>query len=348
VTTAKTIHIVGGGITGCTLAHFLKDKYSVHIHESSDALGGLLKSHHSVEGIPYQRAIFMLKQHTPWVSQLLSRMTTLVPIKFNEKINPLIDMCEYDFPFTKETILEMPFHWRETILLESEKTTGISGSNLEETIISHYGKTIFELFFDGFIRKLTGLDAAQFEESSWFEPYLKSIYSDTPTHRSIPRNGWQEVCRKLSSGVTVHLNSEVSDKDFSSGDVVVLTVRPDTFFGGSDDGIYRKSIFDIDSTKNNPSKPNTIYFPNHTPFISMTQLGSILSKDEKSIIVKRIVGDYGEVCTPIRTEDNKDIFKSYLKNGYYYCGPQAAFKTMTIAECMESAAQIASIIKREI
>ena len=340
---------MGGGITGCSLAHFLKDKYDVRLYESSDSLGGLLKTHLSIEGIPYQNGIFTINTQSKWVEDLIRKFSPLEPKVTFEKINPLIDFCSYDFPFTKASIQTMPFHWRESILLESEKTTGIYGDNLEKTICHFYGKTIFELFFDGFIQKLTGKKASEFSDSRWFDPYLRSIHTKKFSDEKFPDKSWAEICEEMARGASIFFNSTVTAKDFSPG-AVILTIRPDYFFDGRELPLYRKSLFDMDSAMHTPQEPDTIYFPNYTPFFSMTHLGNIMYKDDKSIIIKRVIGEQGETCTPIQTVENMTTIKNYLtsKPSYFFCGPQANFSSMTISQCIESAANTAALVKRSL
>jgi UDP-galactopyranose mutase len=356
----KTVHIIGGGITGCSLAYFLKDKYRIILHEKTDHLGGLSRTFYSIENIPYQKGFHILHTNHQWIINIIKRANiNLQRVFYDVAINPLIDFKYYRFPFNEESIKSMPWHWKEATLQDFNKVNGASGSNLKETIENFYGSTIYNIFYKGYIQKITGCDAEDINETAWFRKQLHSIDKAVNFYNEdcyFPVNeGWNKLFDYMTQDAEVIYNSEVTIDDFKDDDFLVITTRPDEFFFLSPIP-YIGFRFEIDSVSYDERKPDTIIFPNDVPFLSMSQYGKLFSPQlqvgKKNIIVKDFPQLHnGESANPVITKENLhehnniiNFIKQYHKHTYL-CGPLATYKHMSMAESIEDAHRLAGEIK---
>lgn len=359
----KTVHIIGGGVSGCSLAYFLKEKFKVKLYEKSSVLGGLSRTFYSIENIPYQKGFHVLHTNKQWIINLVKQSgLNIQRVFYDVAMNPLIDFKYYRFPFNQESVNYMPWHWREAALQDFDKISGTSGKNLEEEVINFYGNTIYQIFFKQYIQKLTGYEARDIDEVSWFRRNLHHIDKKSiPFYKEdcyFPINqGWNKLFDYLTKGenVTIETNSTVSFKDFSEDDILVLTVRPDDF-ADTRRLEYIGFDFEIDSVKYDENKPDTIIFPNDVPFLSMTQYGKLFSPrlhtEEKNIIVKEFTFiNQNETAYPILKSENikkhQELVKN-LKSNYrhiYFVGPIATYKNLSMAESIDMAHKISAEIK---
>ena len=249
----------------------------------------------------------------------------------------------------------MPWHWREAALTDINKINGSSGKNLKELIINFYGSTIYNIFYKNYIKKLTGLEADNIDQTQWFKKNLHAIDKVVNFYTEdcyFPFDeGWNKLFYSLTEGVNVEYGMDMNYNNFNERDLIILTVRPDIFFN-------KKTIpyvgleFDIDSVNYDVNKPDTIIYPNHVPFTSMTQYGKLFSPkkqiEEKNMIVKEYMGvNIGEDAYPVPTSTNIASYNKIVDEykHIYYCGPLARYKHMSMAEAMENAQRVSAEIK---
>lgn len=352
----KTLHIIGGGTAGCFLAYFLKDKYHVIIHEKYSQLGGLSRTFYNIENIPYQKIFDVLSTNQQWILNIMSKAgLTLSRVHHNIATNPFLDFNNHKFPFTRESINLLPWHWKENVGADLNKVTGSFASNLRDTIINFYGENLYEIFYKNFIKKLTYLDPENIDNSAWFKRYLTDL--DNPILYKedcyFPTDGgWNKLFNYLTLGVDVVFNSKVVNKDIPENDIIVLTAPVDRFV--EDDELpYVGLTFDIDAAEYIPSHPDTVIYPNDVSFLTINQYGKLYKAiDGKNIIVKETTHlNSGEYAYPVITCDilNKYSLKvNYISRYYksiYFCGSLATYKHMTMAETIEEAHKVAGEIK---
>jgi UDP-galactopyranose mutase len=350
----KTIHIVGGGITGCSLAYALKSNFNIILYEKQPQLGGLLTTLYNLENIPYQKGPHIIHTDKQWIIDFLRRFIHIQPVKYSVAISPLIDLQYYDFPFTKETLDRMPWHWKEAIKLDMEQVNGASAENIKNAIINFYGKTIYEIFYKEYFKKLFRTTPEEIDTTLWYRNFLRifsntSNYFNEATYFPIDE-GYNSLFTQLVNGVDVKLKTEVTYKDFSSDDTIVLTTRPDLFFD-EDELEYVTASFDIDSVLYSKNKPDTMIYPNYVPFTLMTQFGKFFTPEKnhnKNIVVKEYPFYGDEEVYPIPSTKNYKKVKN-IKNKYniYYCGWQVEYSFSQIAESIDKAFKKASEIKHK-
>lgn len=345
--------IIGGGITGCSLAYMLKNSFDITLFEKQPYLGGLLRTFKNLENIPYQKGPHILHTNQKWVLDLLNTFTQFSKVDYQVAINPLIDFQYYEFPFTTDTLNRMPWHWKESIKLEMESVNGADGQTIKDAIINFYGKTIYDIFYKDYIYRWFGLSGEEIDTSAWYRSFLSSIKNNTNYYKEntyFPVNeGYNKIFEEMVDGVKVELNTTIDYSSFEKDDIIILTTRPDEFFNESELG-YVKASFDVDSVLYSQTKPDTIIYPNYTPFISMTQFGKYFSPQkysDKNIIVKEILHKGDEEAYPIPKLENYEKVKN-IKNKYnnvFYAGWQTSLKFSSIADSISEAANIASKIK---
>lgn len=350
----KTLHIIGGGMTGCFLAYFLKDRYHVVIHEKDSQLGGLSRTFYNIENIPYQKGFNLLSTNQQWILNIISKAgLPLSRIHHNIATNPFLDFNNHQFPFSRKSIDFLPWHWKENICADLNKVNGSFSENLKDTIINFYGENIYEIFYKGFIKKLTHLDAENIDNTAWFKRYLTDLDSPTLYKEDcyFPVGGWNKLFDYLTQGVDVVFNSEVTNKDIPENDIIVLTTPIDHFIGNNNLP-YIGLTFDIDTTRYIPSHPDTIIYPNDVSFITISQYGKLYNTIDKNIIIKETTHlNSGEYAYPVITYDilhkyslNVNYITRYYKS-IYFCGPMATYKHMTMAEIIDEAHRVAGEIK---
>lgn len=349
----KTVHIVGGGITGCSLAYALKSNFNIILYEKQSHLGGLLTTLYNLENIPYQKGPHIIHTEKKWIIDFLRKFINIQPVDYSVAMSPLIDLQYYDYPFTKYTLDRMPWHWKESIKLEMEKVNGAFTNNIKDDVINFYGKTIYDIFYMGYFTKMFNKKPEDIT-SLWYRNFLRPIedntsYYNEPTYFPVDE-GYNKLFKQLTEDVDVRLKSSVAYNDFSENDIIVLTVRPDKFF--QDDELeYVTASFDIDSVLYSDNKPDTMIYPNYVPFISITQFGKYFSPSlnhDKNIVVKEFPFIGNEEVYPIPSTENYKKIKN-IKNKYnvYYCGWQTELSFSGIAESIDKALKVASEIKHK-
>lgn len=352
----KNVYIIGGGISGCSLAYFLKKDFSVTLFEKSPSLGGLIKTYQSLENIPYQKVSSIIHTDKDWVLDFFRSFIPLSRIDYQVAINPILDFQYYSFPFTKEALNRMPWHWKESANLELESIDGSFGENLEQTIINYYGKTLFEIFYKNLILKWFGIEAKEIDNSNFFKKNLVPILSSYSYFKNsgwFPiNNGYEDLFNKLVDGVNVVYNKAPTIKDFNSNDIIVATTRIDSFLGENVIPFIFSS-FEIDSVMYSDTKPDTIFYPNHVPFLSMTQFGKMFPNrlyEGKNIIVRETTNSGTEETYTMPNSKSISIYRSIkdkLPDNVFVTGWQASYTPKNIAQSVEGASKTASLIKHK-
>ena len=92
--------------------------------------------------------------------------------------------------------------------------------------------------------------------------------------------GWNNLFKFFTDGIEIKYNTKTIALDFSPEDMIVCTTEVDKFSGMSNYNMYSYGSFDIDSTPYKEGSPDTIIYPNHTPFLTMTQFGRYFTRDK--------------------------------------------------------------------
>ena len=346
------VRIIGGGISGCSIAHFLKDNFDVTLYEKSSHLGGLSRTMYNQENLPYQKGSHILHTNEKWIIDLINKVVPLTEINYTVGIDPLFDFRYYDFPFTQKSLDLMPWHWQEAVVSESEQATGKTAKNIEQLIINFYGESAYYQFFKGWIEKWFHLDPKKLTIVDWFRKYLRNI-DKTNFYRNnfiyFPKNyGYNTLFDFFTKDINVEFNVEKVYNDFDKNDIVISTIRPDKFVEWEKKLDVVSVSFDIDSAKYAENKPDTVIYPNYVPFLSINQSGKCFENDDKNIVVK-VFPNGEEEADPVPKKRNYNIIED-IKNVYsdiYFIGRLGSYQFLDMADCIKQAADTAAFIKHK-
>ena len=349
----KNVHIVGGGISGCSLAYFLSDQFNVTVYEKSSQLGGLCRTHETIENIPYQNGLHTLKNPDSWILDLITKFVPLEEVSIEFGINPFVDFNTYDFPLKIENISSIAWHWIETIRTEllvtrEEYTEEI----LSDFLIRNYGKTIYNIFYENYYNKLYGLDASEIYFQRDFKSDFRSLNDKIKEKYYFPVDtGWNNLFSSFTKNCLVKLDSNVIVQDISSDDICICTVRPDLFLKNERSLSYRNAVFDIDSSIYKKNYYDVVLYPNHLPFISMSQFGKLFPKYEKNIIIKEYVSNSSEAAEAYVPLTRPNIFEYNVLVEKYpdiiLAGRFGSYKNLSMIDCVKQSASIAAKLKME-
>lgn len=345
----KKIHIIGGGITGCSLSYFLKDNFSISLYEKESVLGGLIHTHKTLENLLYQNIPSILHTNEKWICDLFSKAIDLKPINFKVAINPLFDFQYYDFPLTEDSINRLPWHWSEAIKMELEHVNGETANNLKQLIINFYGETTYNILYKEYFKKIYNYNGDKLDVVNWFRKHLYPVHENRNYYNEkyvvFPINeGYNNLFSFLTNEAVVYLNEEKKYSDFDADDIIILTGRIDHFF--DEELEYSNISFDIDSVYSiDENKPDRMYFPNHTPYYSITNYQKFF-RDEKSVIVKEY-NDEEYTAGPIPRRKNFELASKIKRkyNNVYFAGRQGSYDFLDIDDCVKQATKIATDIK---
>jgi len=349
----KKVHVIGGGISGCSLAYFLSDRFDVTVYEKSSHLGGLCRTHETIENIPYQNGLHTLKNPEQWILDLISTFTPLKEVSIKFGINPFVDFNTYDFPLKFENISSIAWHWIETIKMELIATREeYTEEILSEFLIRNYGKTIYSIFYEGYYNKLYGLDASEIYFQKEFKSDFRSLNDKTNEKYFFPVDiGWNNLFLSFTRNCTVKLNQDIRLSDVSYDDIIINTVRPDLFIKNERFLNYRSAVFDIDSSIYKKDYYDVVLYPNYMPFISMSQFGNLFPKYEKNIIIKEYVSDSYEAEEAYIPLTRSNIFEYNVLIEKYqniiFAGRFGSYKNLSMTDCIKQSASIAAKLKMD-
>jgi len=349
------VYIVGAGVTGCSLAHFLKDEYEVILYEKSHEIGGLLKTRSNLEGLKYQTGSQILHTNEEWIFKLFQKyLKSTQTIDFKVGIDPLFDFRYYTFPLTTSSLDYLPWHWSEAIQLDLESVRGHTAPNVAKLLQNFYGQTAYDIFYKELFRKFFQKDPYHIKDIKWVKKQFLRPIKDEENYFNdkfiaFPVNeGYNDLFSEFTEGVNVEVNENMTYENIPKDGIIILTTRPDEFFGGHTKLEYVHTEFDIDSAIHTPNKPDMMYYANYTPFVCINQFGKQFPSN-KNIVSKvyHSMSD-GVPSYPVHTTQNiqtyKKLYEAFSRD-IHFVGPKATYTFMDITDCVSASAQIAAEIK---
>ena len=230
----QKVAIVGGGISGLSAAHFLRDRFDVTIYEKENTPGGLIRCE-KVNGNLFHTCgghVFNSKRQDVlnWFWGIFDRdnefsktdRNSVVFMDGGEKIPYPIEnhMYLFDSDTQKRFIND---------LVEMVKNKGFIPTNFEEFLSHRFGKTLYELYFRPYNEKVWRRKLSNVP-LSWLEGKLpmptveemifnnmnhveeKSFVHSTFWYEN--RNGSQYIADKLAKGLNIHYCSEIKNIKF--------------------------------------------------------------------------------------------------------------------------------------
>lgn len=274
----QKIAIIGAGISGLSTAHFLKSKYNVVIYEKENTPGGLIRCN-EINGSLFHTCgghVFNSKRQDvlDWFWSEFSLDTEFSKADRNSVV--LMDNgIEIPYPIENHVYLLDSDTQKRFIkdLLYINQNNNIKPKNFEEFLKGRFGKTLYNIYFKPYNKKVWRRDLKQVP-LSWLEGKLpmptveemiynninhikeKAFVHSTFWYEKI--NGSQFIADKLSQNLDIRYNSKIdnillsNDKWIINGDVYDKVV----FCGNIKDMIqiivgidlseYKKPISDLE------------------------------------------------------------------------------------------------------
>ncbi len=227
----KKIAVIGGGISGLSIAKMLGNRADVVVFESSDRPGGLIKCDR-VQGNLFHRTgghVFNTKRQDvmDWFWKQFDKKTEFV--KANRNATVVLDNKQHvPYPienhvYLLQSELQQAFI---TDLLQIAARKDVAYENFEDFLIKRFGTTLYNLYFKPYNYKVWRRDLTQVP-LSWLEGKLpmptvnEMIYSNMNhvaensfVHSSFyyPRNdGSQFIANRLAEGLNIQYNAEITE-----------------------------------------------------------------------------------------------------------------------------------------
>jgi UDP-galactopyranose mutase len=245
---APRVLIVGGGLTGSTLAHQLAqaDVESV-ILERAEVPGGLIRSEH-MGGVlyePHGSHIFHTEDREVW--DLANAMTPFRP--YRHRVDILADAQILNWPILLSDIERQSRS--EEILAQLEERRGVDSAaraeaaNFEEWCLELMGPILYERFIKPYTEKQWGRPARELS-ARWAPRRVSVRWDNDPYLFPDPYQGWpagpngytdlidgllDSEAITLRTGIDVTLENLDEHVREAQADIVVLTCPLDVFSG---------------------------------------------------------------------------------------------------------------------
>ena len=240
--------IVGGGLTGCTLAHELAQSgWQVRIHESSSLAGGLVRSD-TLGGVVYEphgSHIFHTEDREVW-----EYVQRFVPFNdYRHRVDIIIEGKVLNWPMLVSDIDKQSN--AEQIKAELAEREGIdagaraASANFEEWCLELMGPTLYERYIYPYTKKQWGREP-RLLSATWAPRRVQLRRDNDPYLFPDPYQGWpdgSEGYTDLIEGLIAHPSIELvtnSTLDLQStpaaaadheSDLIVLTCPLDVYAG---------------------------------------------------------------------------------------------------------------------
>lgn len=232
----NSLAIIGGGISGLSVAHFLRDRYDITIFEKENTPGGLIRCK-KVNGNLFHTCgghVFNSKRQDVlnWFWSIFDRenefsktdRNSVVFMEDGKKIPYPIEnhMYLFDANIQKEFIND---------LVGIVKDESFVPTNFEDFLKHRFGKTLYELYFRPYNekvwrRKLSNVPLSWLEGKLPMPTVNEMIYNNinhieekTFVHSTFwyeKENGSQYIADKLADGLNIHYCSEIKNITFDN------------------------------------------------------------------------------------------------------------------------------------
>lgn len=330
--------IIGGGISGCTIAYLLRKKgYDITIIEKDDDVGGICRTY-SLNGIQYEFGPHILYTNDQEIRAFFEQF-----IKNREKkffVHASIDgtlnnLC--DFPVSVDNVLKLDNPTKVINELYHLNLDGPNLTNFEQYVQSRMGETLYDTFIKGYNIKQWGISPKDMLPTWAKFRKLCLTYEDKGMFGNMwqgyPENGYGELFDQLAQGITViqgvveEISIDRSNAEYAlvklstgelvkiSGDIFISTIPIDCISNRFEELPYRgicKVFALVEEDYVMPTYLTT--FPNNYSFTRIMEYkhetqqnvsGSILSAvfpfdaGEKNLPIEKWTNEFISVLTTI-------------------------------------------------
>jgi protoporphyrinogen oxidase len=232
----QRVAIIGAGISGLSMAHFLKDRYQVVLFEKDSMPGGLIKCKR-IGGSLFHTCgghVFNSKRQDvlDWFWQQFEREVEFTKTDRNAVVS-MEDGTTVPYPIENHMYMmdeSIQKNFIEDLKTLVKKTDSFNPSNFEEFLKGRFGQTLYDLYFQPYNKKVWRRDLRQVP-LSWLEGKLpmptvdEMIYNNfnhvkekTFVHSTFwyeKKDGSQYIIDKLSKGLDIRCSAMVGSLDYS-------------------------------------------------------------------------------------------------------------------------------------
>lgn len=226
----RSVAVVGAGISGLTVAQLLKAGYDVSVFEKESAAGGLVRCEKTQRGLFHTCGghVFNTKNEAvrKWFWTFFDRDADFLKAERNAAI--YLETRFIPYPI-ENYIYRLDRETQKAVvsdLKEMLRTEGAAVSNFEEFLIQRFGRTLYELYFKPYNKKIWQRSLKDVP-LGWLEGKLPMPTPDeillnnfnhlketSFVHSSFwyeKKNGSQLLVNKLTGGVNIHYQTDVEE-----------------------------------------------------------------------------------------------------------------------------------------
>ena len=231
------IAVIGGGISGLSVAQMLKEKHDVLVFEADNRPGGIVKCDH-VEGSLFHRTgghVFNTKRHDvlDWFWNHFDREKEFTKAIRNSVIS-MEDGKEIPYPIENYAYLLDDITLRSIIsdLLALVKAENVEPANFEQFLQQRFGETLYQLYFRPYNYKVWRRDLSKIP-LSWLEGKLPMPTVSEILYNNIRQvkeqsfvdssfyypkaGGSQFIVDRLAKGLSIIFNSSIEKVEKKAG-----------------------------------------------------------------------------------------------------------------------------------
>ena len=270
----RKVAVIGAGISGLSIAHFLKEKNEVVVFEKENRPGGLIKCknidanvYHLVGGHVFNsKRLDVLDWFWSFFDKGNEFNKTLrkAVINFDKNLWVNYPIENYLYMLPNEIIKSVI-----NDLLELKEQKKIEYENFEEFLLKNFGKTLYDIYFQPYNEKVWKRNLSDVP-LSWLAgklpmPSVKKIFynnfcrieEQSMVHSTFfypQQNGSQFLADRLAQGLHIKYNQDIieikkrdnlwiiNDLEFNavvfSGNIKFLKQMLDSWYLSEDDGIF--------------------------------------------------------------------------------------------------------------
>lgn len=343
---------------GAALARTLTDRgRKVLVVEKRDHLGGMCHSE-NVNGVivhKYGPHVFHTNDQKTW--DWVNRFATFEP--FVVRTKAIAKGKLWSFPINLMTLYQLwdvrtPKEAEEK--LKSERLEINDPKNLEDWVLSTYGREIYETFYVGYTKKQWGRDPRRLPAAIAQRLPNKLTFDDNyflDRYQGIPEGGYAAFFEKLLDGIEVRTGVDFFSDRASLEDMgpVVYSGRIDEYFSYCLGELEFRSCDFVTIGSNGDYQGNAVinYCDLNVPFTRMVEHKHFMRHaPEITYVTREYPMECGRMDTPlypINDDKNMALYKEYLKlkpkTDVTFAGRLGSYRYLDMCEVIAQAFKIA-------
>ncbi len=358
----KSVIIIGGGFSGCTMANLLKQKdYDVTVIEKGKLLGGGCRTFFH-KGHPYTygpRHLNVNKKHTD-VWEYLNKYINLRVLDHRVCTLPSNDDTFFSYPPHKKEISSMKHSEKIEEELSNRDFDSVA-NNFEEYWEGSLGNVLYEGFIKNYSKKMWGIEDNTEIDLDNIPVHKNALrqsdedYFDGEQYTAYPISltGYNEYFDDCVKGCTVKLDSTVEeydipnkklkiDNEWFSPDIIISTISLDEIFNYSHGDLrYRgrdfiKILLPIERVS--PDPYYFLYYAGDEPYTRIVEYKLLTGyKSKDTLLVLEIPSNSNKLYPyPMEKDvEQAQLYKNDIPKDVYSIGRMGTYKY----QCMDSIVQ---------